>query len=75
MPRGLRQAVSEEGVLLFSTHFCRECGQEYHPVWDESDNNSRFSPREIDDVVVEEDKSGFGFLAPKNDAPAISGRA
>ncbi len=63
----------EEGVLLFSTHFCRECGQEYHPVWDESDNNSRFSPREIDDVVVEEDKSGFGFLAPKNDAQQYQG--
>ena len=63
----------EEDILLFSTHFCRECGQEYHPVWDESEDPPRFSPREIDDVSVEEGKSGFGFLAPKNDDQQYQG--
>jgi hypothetical protein len=22
-----------ESVLLYPTHFCRDCGQEYHPLW------------------------------------------
>lgn len=63
----------KEGVLLFSTHFCRECGQEYHPVWDESENHPRFSPREIDEVVIEDDKNGFGFLASKNEGQQYQG--
>lgn len=53
-----------EGVLLYPTHFCRECGQEYHPVWEEG-SGSRFTPREIDDVAVEDNDTRFGFLAPR----------
>jgi superfamily II DNA/RNA helicase len=56
----------DEGVLLFSTHFCRECGQEYHPVWEEPEPNQRFGPREIDDIMAEDDDVRFGFLAPRN---------
>lgn len=59
-----------DAVLLFSTHFCRECGQEYHPVWLE--DASKFVPREIDDTAQEEGDSSsksdakrrFGFLCP-----------
>ena len=41
----------QEGVLLFPAHFCRECGQEYHPVWRNQDGE--FQPREIDDDKAE----------------------
>lgn len=54
----------DEDVLLFSTHFCRECGQEYHPVWVSEHKLPHFSPREIDDVGSDEDERAFGFLAP-----------
>ena len=53
-----------EEVLLFSTHFCRECGQEYHPVWESADKLPHFAPRQIDDVGSGENERRFGFLAP-----------
>lgn len=64
-----------ENVLLYSTHFCRECGQEYHPVWFE--NATAFVPREIDDSAQEdsdacggETKRRFGFLCPDSSSEA-----
>lgn len=54
----------DEDVLLFNTHFCRECGQEYHPVWESEHKVPHFSPREIDDVGSDEDERNFGFLTP-----------
>lgn len=57
---------------LYSTHFCRRCGQEHHPVTLVNDIGSiRFEKREIDDVPVseEEDPDGgttrWGFLMPE----------
>lgn len=56
---------------LFSTHFCRSCGQEHHPVTLIDDQGQRhFEKREIDDVPIaeEEDDEGpnerWGFLMP-----------
>ena len=54
----------KEGVLLFSTHFCRECGQEYHPVWKQMDIRPDFTAREIDDVGTDDESCSFGFIAP-----------
>lgn len=54
----------KDSVLLFGTHFCRECGQEYHPVWHSSESLPNYSPREIDDVGSDENERRFGFLAP-----------
>ncbi len=54
----------QEGVLLFNTHFCRQCGQEYHPVWETSESLPHFSPREIDDVGSDDQHRRFGFLMP-----------
>lgn len=51
-----------ENVLLYPTHFCRDCGQEYLPVWCTQQPES-FSPREIDDVSAE-DGTSYGFLCP-----------
>ncbi len=55
----------KEDVLLYDTHFCRECGQEYHPVWIHRENGTRYIPRDIDDnpTDTEEGPSG-GYLAP-----------
>lgn len=64
----------DEGVMLFAAHFCRECGQEYHPVWAESSPHSRrFVPREIDDVASEDDDARFGFLAPRKEGQPYQG--
>lgn len=52
----------QENVLLYPTHFCRDCGQEYLPVWHTQQPVS-FSPREIDDIAAEDDAS-YGFLCP-----------
>jgi len=54
----------EQNIFLFSTHFCRECGQEYHPVWESPENQPNFTPREIDDVGAEDREENSGFLAP-----------
>jgi Lhr-like helicase len=54
----------QDDVLLYGTHFCRECGQEYHPVWEDDKPHDRFSPREIDDLGVPDGDRRFGFLAP-----------
>ena len=60
---------------LYPTHFCRNCGQEFHPVTlrPVTLRNARgrhcFEKREIDDVPVEadEDDDGaqWGFLMPE----------
>lgn len=57
----------EQQVFLYGTHFCRDCGQEYHPVWYDANNAPHFSPREIDDTGIDE-SSGLraGFLAPRD---------
>ena len=57
----------EQKVFLFGTHFCRDCGQEYHPVWHDTNNSPHFSPREIDDTGSDESKElRPGFLAPRS---------
>lgn len=55
---------------LYSTHFCRACGQEFHPVTLRHHKGvETFEKREIDDIPVEgdEDDEGadWGFLMPK----------
>lgn len=62
-----------EEVLLFPTHFCRECGQEYHPVWKSTEAPPKFSPREIDDVGSDDKDRFFGFLAPIRDGQVFQG--
>lgn len=58
----------ERSRRYYATHFCRECGQEYHPVWltETDDGHPQFEPRDIDDRPQREDESNLkhGFLAP-----------
>lgn len=62
-----------EQVQLYSTHFCRECGQEYHPVWESPKSTPNFTPREIDDVGDDEQDRQFGFIAPIRDGQEYTG--
>lgn len=65
----------EEDIMLFAAHFCRECGQEYHPVWADTTYHVRcFSPREIDDVSTEDADMRFGFLSPRKADQVYQGR-
>lgn len=69
-----------EHVLLYPTHFCRDCGQEYHPVWYRQGGTPQFTPREIDDVTAgtdEDDGDGrgiSGFLAPVSEGQEFTGK-
>lgn len=58
----------KENVRLYRTYFCRECGQEYLPVWVDDDLTT-FEPRRIDDVPSQKDDeaSRFGHLVPVSD--------
>ena len=59
-----------EEERLYPVHFCRNCGQEFHPVTLRHDGGREyFEKREIDDIPVEadEDDEGaeWGFLMPE----------
>ena len=60
----------DEGVLLFRTYFCRECGREYIPVWID-DKNGRVLPRKLDDTQPDSTKKDvrYGFLTPVDGLP------
>ena len=63
----------DENVLLYATHFCRECGQEYHPIWEEKGASCRFVSRDIEDIACEDDDVRFGFLAPRSNEQQYRG--
>lgn len=55
----------DEGVQLYSVHFCRDCGQEYLPVWQSKRESASYTPREIDDITPNDNEDVFyGFLCP-----------
>lgn len=63
-----------ESVLLYPTHFCRDCGQEYHPVWRSEQGAVRYNPREIDDITADDnEEERFGFLCPRQAGQLYSG--
>lgn len=54
-----------EGTQLYPVHLCRDCGQEYHPVWRSGKATPSFDPREIDDISSDDDEEArYGFLCP-----------
>ncbi|MFZ6720227.1 DEAD/DEAH box helicase [Undibacterium sp. Ji49W] len=55
----------DEGVQLYPVHFCRDCGQEYLPVWQSKREHASYTPREIDDITADDNEDVFyGFLCP-----------
>lgn len=50
---------------LYALHFCRECGQEYVPVWDENSASGRtFSPRNIEERNHDDEDIKSGYYMP-----------
>ena len=51
---------------LFNLCFCRECGQEYHPVWAtmEGKQPQAFSPRELTERSNNDEELQYGYLMP-----------
>ena len=55
----------DQAIQLYPAHFCRDCGQEYHPVWRSDQAGVNYDPREIDDITADGDEDvHFGFLCP-----------
>ncbi|MEY4194672.1 MAG: hypothetical protein RLZZ226_1040, partial [Pseudomonadota bacterium] len=53
----------EEGTQLYPVHFCRDCGQEYLPVWQSKRSPRTYTPREIDDIAADDNEDvSYGFL-------------
>ncbi|MBI2744615.1 MAG: DEAD/DEAH box helicase [Burkholderiales bacterium] len=64
----------DEGAQLYPVHFCRDCGQEYHPVWRSGQAQLEYSPREIDDIAGDDDENAsYGFLCPANPRQTYKG--
>ncbi len=64
-----------EAVQLYPVHFCRDCGQEYHPVWRSESGGVQFTPREIDDITADDNEDvRFGFICPRTDSQLYQGR-
>jgi Lhr-like helicase len=62
-------------VRLYPVHFCRDCGQEYHPVWRSGQAQQEYSPREIDDISSgEDDDAKYGFLCPQTTLQTYTGQ-
>ncbi len=64
---------------LFPAHFCRSCGQEFHPVFEvETPDGPRFEARAIDDVPLDDDDDPdlghrrWGFLMPEPPDPSVT---
>lgn len=48
---------------FYSVHFCRQCGQEFYPVWFKNEDGSTvLRPRDIDERSFQDDKADFGFF-------------
>lgn len=53
----------DEGAQLYPVHFCRDCGQEYLPVWQSKRAPTTYTPREIDDITADDNEDvHYGFL-------------
>jgi Lhr-like helicase len=70
---GQRFDPNEPTARLYSTFFCRGCGQEYHPVVLVNDEGTRrVLPRAIDEAPLDdsdsEDEAGYLMPEPANDS-------
>jgi superfamily II DNA/RNA helicase len=63
---GQRFLPGDETVRLYSAFFCRNCGQEFHPVVYKSGTESQFLPRSIDDPPADDPHGDLqdGYLMP-----------
>ena len=69
---GQRFDPDDPGARLYSTFFCRNCGQEHHPVvLTNEDGIKRVLPRDIDETPLDDsdsaEKPGYLMPEPEND--------
>ncbi|MBL8377530.1 MAG: DEAD/DEAH box helicase [Burkholderiales bacterium] len=65
---GQQFVAGDRSRRLYNLHFCRDCGQEYVPVWDvDSPEGRTFERRSIDERQHDEDGVKFGYLMPDVD--------
>ena len=63
---GQQYQPGERDKRLFNVVFCRECGQEYLPVWAQGIGNAMDSldPRELGETRSDDDETSWGFFMP-----------
>ena len=62
---GQQFVAGDRSRHLYNVHFCRDCGQEYVPVWNAEGPEGRvFQRRSIEERQHEDDVVKFGFLMP-----------
>ncbi|MFA7238758.1 MAG: DEAD/DEAH box helicase [Sulfuricellaceae bacterium] len=62
---GQQFAAGDRSRFLYNVHFCRDCGQEYVPVWDTDGAEGRtFERRDIGERQHDDEGVKFGFLMP-----------
>ena len=68
------KAHDGEKLPLFEAYFCRDCGQEYIPVWFVKNDQGivQIVPRNIDEVGVGETES-FGYVCPVTSTQSFQG--
>jgi superfamily II DNA/RNA helicase/very-short-patch-repair endonuclease len=60
---GQLAVVGQRDRRFYGVHFCRNCGHEFYPVWDElQDGNRQFSPRSIKETSHDDEDVAHGFL-------------
>lgn len=65
---GQQFVAGDRSRQLYNVHFCRDCGQEYIPVWDQNEVEGRnFKVRSIEEREHEDDGVKAGFLMPDMD--------
>lgn len=59
----------DRGRNLFNLCFCRECGQEYHPVWATMAGKQPqgFTPRELTERSNDDEDLQYGYLMPDSE--------
>ena len=62
---GQKFVAGDRSRHLYNVYFCRDCGQEYFPVWDAEGLQGReLQQRNIDERQNEDDGIKFGFFMP-----------
>lgn len=62
---GQQYVPGDRDRRYYTVHFCRNCGQEYYPVWyrqDGEDGDLEFTPRDIKEKPADDESHGFLML-------------
>lgn len=66
---------SNKRIPLFEAYFCRDCGQEYIPVWITRTNEGavvNVKPRSMDEMRAG-DSTSYGYICPVTEGQLFTG--